>query len=161
MTTRTIILALFILTGVAASAFAYQGGCPGAGHYQDIMTDLSPDQREKVQKLTDAHHEQLFALQKDIAAKVSEMDALFTVVPPDKASIARLTDEINALQAKRNKLNAEYRVSLTEVTGKPLPRDSKNGQANPCTGRFSGCGATSSGAPGAGASSGVPAPQGS
>jgi zinc resistance-associated protein len=146
MNTKTLILTLFILVMAAAGLQAYQGGCPGTGHYQDFMAGLSPEQQEKVQKLTDAHHEQLFALQKDLSAKHAEMEALLAVVPPDKAAISTLMDDVNALQAKKNALNADYRISLTEITGKPLPLDSGKGcgPASPCPGRTTGCGAPSS-----------------
>jgi zinc resistance-associated protein len=159
MTTKSLILTLFILIMAAAGVQAYQGGSPGAGHYQDFMAGLSPEQQEKVQKLTDAHHEQLFALQKDLNAKHAEMEALLAVVPPDKAAISTLMGDVNTLQAKKNALNAEYRISLTEITGKPLPLDSgkRCGPETPCPGQTTGCGAPSSGAQsGPGATSGTP-----
>lgn len=157
MTSKSLILTLFILIVAAAGLQAAQGGCPGTGHYQDFMAGLSPEQQEKVKKLTDAHHEQLFALQKELKAKHAEMEALLAVVPPDKAAVSKIMDQVNALQAKKNTLNTDYRISLTEITGKPLPRDSGQGcgPTPPCLG--AGCGAPSSDAPsGVGATSGKP-----
>ena len=156
---KHLILALTLVLALAAGAQAYRGGCPGQGHYQDFMAGLSPEQQEKVQKLTDAHHEQLFALQKDLDAKQAEMEAPLAVVPPDKAAISTLMGDVNTLQAKKNALNAEYRISLTEITGKPLPLDSgkRCGPETPCPGQTTGCGAPSSGAQsGPGATSGTP-----
>ena len=66
---RHLILALLLVLALAAGVQAYQGGCPGQGHYQDFMSGLTPEQQEKVQKLTDAHHEELFTLQKELKAK--------------------------------------------------------------------------------------------
>ena len=73
MYARHLILSLLLVLILAAGVQAYQGGCPGQGHYQDFMSGLTPEQQEKVQKLTDAHHEQLFALNKELKAKHEAM----------------------------------------------------------------------------------------
>lgn len=140
MYARHLILSLLLVLILAAGVQAYQGGCPGQGHYQDFMSGLTPEQQEKVQKLTDAHHEQLFALNKELKAKHEAMEALFAAVPVDKAAVDKAMAEVNELQAKKAKLNADYRVGLTEITGKPVQMESKG-----CQGA-AGCGANSSGA---------------
>ena len=138
---RTIILSLLLVLALAAGAQAYKGGCPGQGHYQDFMSGLTPEQQEKVQKLTDTHHEELFALHKELKARHEAMEALFSAVPADKAAIDKAVAEVNELQAKKAKLNADYRVQLSEITGKPVPMESGKG-----CGAAAGCGANSSGA---------------
>ena len=138
---RHLILPLLLVLILAAGAQAYKGGCPGQGHYQDLMSGLTPEQQEKVQKLTDAHHEQLFALNKELKARHEAMEALFAAVPVDKAAVVKAMAEVNELQAKKGKLNADYRIGLTEITGKPVPSESQRG----CAGA-AGCGAYSSGA---------------
>ena len=149
MNGKHLILALLVLMMLGANAWAYQGMKPGTGHYQGFMADLSQEQQGKIQKLTDAHHEQLFGLQKELNAKQAEMDALLAVAPPDRAAILKLVDDMNALQAKKNILNIEYRIDLTEITGKPLPMNSGKGHgpAAPCPGQMPGPGAPSSGTP--------------
>lgn len=140
------ILAMALVLAVAAGVQAYSGGCPGQGHYQDFMSELTPEQQEKIQKVTDVHHEQLFALQKEMKTKHEAMEALFATVPADKSAIDKAVAELTELQAKKAKLNADYRVELSEIAGKPIPLDSGRG-----CGARSGCGATSSGAqPGTG-----------
>lgn len=141
MYARHLILSLLLVLILAAGAQAYKGGCPGQGHYQDFMSGLTPEQQEKVQKLTDVHHEQLFALHKELKAKHEAMEALFAAVPVDKAAVDKAMAEVNELQAKKAKLNADYRIELTEITGKPVPLESQRG----CAGA-AGCGANSSGA---------------
>ncbi|GAB6113642.1 periplasmic heavy metal sensor [Desulfomicrobium salsuginis] len=141
MYARHLILSLLLVLILAAGAQAYKGGCPGQGHYQDFMSGLTPEQQEKVQKLTDVHHEQLFALHKELKAKHDAMEALFAAVPVDKAAVDKAMAEVNELQAKKAKLNADYRIELTEITGKPVPLESQRG----CAGA-AGCGAYSSGA---------------
>ena len=138
---RHLILSLLLVLILAAGAQAYKGGCPGQGHYQDFMSGLTPEQQEKVQKLTDVHHEQLFALHKELKAKHEAMETLFAAVPVDKAAVDKAMAEVNELQAKKAKLNADYRIELTEITGKPVPLESQRG----CAGA-AGCGAYSSGA---------------
>ena len=56
------------------------------------------------------------------------------------AAVDKAMAEVNELQAKKAKLNADYRVGLTEITGKPVQMESKG-----CQGA-AGCGANSSGA---------------
>lgn len=141
MYARHLILSLLLVLILAAGAQAYKGGCPGQGHYQDFMSGLTPEQQEKVQKLTDVHHEQLFALHKELKAKHEAMEALFAAVPVNKAAVDKAMAEVNELQAKKAKLNADYRIELTEITGKPVPLESQRG----CAGA-AGCGANSSGA---------------
>lgn len=136
---RTAILSLLLTLFLAGGVQAYKGGCPGQGHYQDFMSGLSPEQQEKVKILTDAHHEQLFALNKELKARHEAMEALFDAVPADKAAIDKAVAEVSAVQAQKAKLNADYRVELAEVAGKPVPKESGNGCG-------AGCGAYSSGA---------------
>ena len=69
------------------------------------------------------------------------MEALFAAVPVNKAAVDKAMAEVNELQAKKAKLNADYRIELTEITGKPVPLESQRG----CAGA-AGCGANSSGA---------------
>ena len=155
MNHRNLILALLLVLALAAGVQAYQGGCPGQGHYQDFMSGLTPEQQEKIQKLTDTHHEELFTLQKELKAKHDAMEALFAAVPADKAAIEKAVAELNELQAKKAKLNADYRVELSEIAGKPVPLESGRG-----CGPKAQCGATSSGVtPGAGPAPCCPATQ--
>lgn len=150
---KHLILALTLVLALAAGAQAYRGGCPGQGHYQDFMSGLTPEQQQKVQALTDEHHEKLFALHKELLAKHQAMESLFSATPADKAAIDKAVSEVSALQAQKDKLNADYRVALSEVAGKPVPFDSGRG-----CGRMAGCGAPSSGAsPGTGSASCCPA----
>ena len=119
------------------------------------MSGLTPEQQQKVQALTDEHHEKLFALHKELLAKHEAMESLFAATPTDKAAIDKAVAEVSELQAKKEKLNADYRVELTEIAGKPVPIESGRG-----CGRMSGCGAHSSGAtPGVGSAPGCPAAQ--
>lgn len=140
-----LILSLAMILVLASGVQAYQGGCPGQRHYEDFMSGLTPEQQEKVQKLTDTHHEQLFALHKELKAKHQAMEALFAAVPADKAAIDKAVAEMSELQAKKDKLNADFRVGLSEITGKPVPLGSGRG-----CGAKAQCGPTSSGAPYAG-----------
>jgi zinc resistance-associated protein len=150
---KHLILALTLVLALAAGAQAYRGGCPGQGHYQDFMSGLTPEQQQKVKSLTDKHHEELFALNKELVAKHEAMEALFAATPADKAAIDKAVTELSALQAKKDKLNADYRVDLSEAAGKPVPLDTGRG-----CGRKAGCGAYSSGAsPGAGSAPCCPA----
>jgi len=150
MHVKHLIIALTLVLALAAGAQAYKGGCPGQGHYQDFMSGLTPEQQQNVQALTDEHHKELFALHKELLARHEAMEALFAATPADKA-----VTEVSELQAKKTKLNADYRVELTEIAGKPVPIESGKG-----CGRMSGCGANSSGAtPGAGSAPGCPAAQ--
>ncbi|PKN42416.1 MAG: hypothetical protein CVU60_06960 [Deltaproteobacteria bacterium HGW-Deltaproteobacteria-18] len=152
---KHLILALTLVLALAAGAQAYKSGCPGQGHYQDFMSGLTPEQQQKVQELTDVHHKELFALHKEILAKHKAMEALFAATPADKTAIDKAVAEVSELQAKKERLNADYRVELTEIAGKPGPLESGRG----CGGN-SGCGAHSSGAsPDAGSSPGCPAAQ--
>lgn len=138
---KTLILSLLLVLFLAAGVQAYKGGCPGQGHYQDFMSGLTPEQQEKVRKLTDTHHEELFALHKELKARHEAMEALFSAVPADKAAIDKAVAEVSELQAKKAKLNADYRVQLSEIAGKPVPMESGRG-----CGAAAGCGANSSGA---------------
>lgn len=138
---RHLILLLILVLALAAGAQAYRGGCPGQGHYQDFMSSLTPEQQQKVQALTDEHHKELFELQKELVAKHEAMESLFAATPADKAAIDKAVSEVSQLQAKKAKLNADYRVALGEIAGKPVPFESGKG-----CGRMSGCGAYSSGA---------------
>jgi Spy/CpxP family protein refolding chaperone len=152
---KHLIIALTLVLALAAGAQAYKGGCPGQGHYQDFMSGLTPEQQQKVQALTDEHHKELFALHKELLARHDAMEALFAATPTDKSAIDKAVAEVSELQAKKAKLNADYRVELTEIAGKPVPIESGRG-----CGRMSGCGANSSGAtPGAGSAPGCPAAQ--
>lgn len=142
---KQLLLTLLLVLVAVAAVQAYQGGCPGQGHYQDFMSGLTPEQQQKVQQLTDAHHEQLFALQKEIKTKHEAMETLFAATPVDKAAVDKAVAELNDLQAKKAQLNADYRLALTEATGKPVPMES----GRPCGAGTSGkCGA-SAGCPGA------------
>lgn len=138
---KNLILAFALVLILAVGAQAYMGGCPGQGHYQDFMSGLTPEQQEKVRTLTDAHHEQLFTLQKELKARHEAMEALFAASPADKAAIDKAVAELNELQAKKAKLNADYRVELSEIAGKPVPPESGQG-----CGQRAQCGAPSSGA---------------
>lgn len=152
---KHLIIALTLVLALAAGAQAYKSGCPGQGHYQDFMSGLTPEQQQKVQELTDVHHKELFALHKELLAKHEAMEALFAATPADKDAIDKAVTEVSELQAKKEKLNADYRVGLNEIAGKPVPLESGKG-----CGRMSGCGAHSSGAtPGAGSTPGCPAAQ--
>ncbi len=150
---KNLILALLLVLVLAAGVQAYNGGCPGQGHYQDFMSSLTPEQQEKVQKLTDAHHEELFSLQKELKAKHEAMEALFAAVPADKAAIEKAVAELNGLQAKKAKLNADYRVELSEIAGKPVPLESGRGCGPNAQDGSSSSGAT----PGAGSAPCCPA----
>ncbi|GAB1409531.1 hypothetical protein MASR1M90_06850 [Desulfovibrionales bacterium] len=145
MYTRTLLLALTLLLGTAAGASAYPGH-QWQRQYQDFASDLTPEQQAQVQQLTDTHHEQLFALNKELETKAKAMEVLFAVFPPDKAALGALLAEINALQIQRTKLNVDYRLNLMEVAGKPVPaRTDKGygpgagcmGQGSPCPGAAS------------------------
>ena len=138
---KNLILALALVLILAVGAQAYMGGCPGQGHYQDFMSGLTPEQQEKVRTLTDTHHEQLFSLQKELKARHEAMEALFVASPADKAAIDKAVAELNELQAKKARLNADYRVALSEIAGKPVPLESGRG-----CGQRAQCGALSSGA---------------
>ncbi|MBU4525877.1 MAG: periplasmic heavy metal sensor [Desulfomicrobium sp.] len=138
---KHIILLLTLVLALAAGAQAYRGGCPGQGHYQDFMSGLTPEQQQKVQALTDEHHKELFALQKELVTKHEAMENLFAASPADKAAIDNAVSEVSGLQAKKAQLNADYRVELAEIAGKPVPFESGRG-----CGRKGGCGAYSSGA---------------
>ncbi len=142
---KNLIIALAMVLALASGVQAFQGGCPGQGHYQDFMSGLTPEQQEKVQKLTDTHHEQLFALHKELKARHQAMESLFAAVPADRAAIDKAVAEVSELQGKKDKLNADYRVELSEIAGKPVPLDSGRG----CGARAQ-CGPPSSGAPSAG-----------
>jgi len=153
MHVKHLILALTLVLALAAGAQAYKGGCPGQGHYQDFMSGLTPEQQQKVQELTDKHHEELFALHKELLAKHEAMEALFAATPADKAAIDKAVAEVSALQAQKERLNADYRVALSEAAGKPVPLGSGRG-----CGRMAGHGAHSSGAaPGSGSGPCCPA----
>lgn len=122
MKLKTLLLTALILT-MSTGVYAYRGGgCPGQEHYEGFMSGLTAEQQEKVKAVTDKHHEQLFALQKELQAKHEAMETLFAATPADKAAIQSLVKEINALQAKKVELNTEYRLELQEAAGKPLPR---------------------------------------
>jgi hypothetical protein len=138
---RIAILSLLLTLFLAGGVQAYKGGCPGQGHGQDFMSGLSPEQQEKVRKLTDTHHEELFALNKELKARHEAMEALFEAVPADKAAIDKAVAEVTEVQAKKARLNADYRVALAEIAGKPFPKESGKG-----CGAGAGCGAYSSGA---------------
>ncbi|NLW80745.1 MAG: periplasmic heavy metal sensor [Desulfovibrionales bacterium] len=138
---RNLIPALVLTLALVAGAQAFQGGCPGQGHYQDFMSSLTPEQQEKVRKATDIHHERLFALHKELSAKHQAMENLFASTPVDQKSLDKIMAEVNELQANKNKLNADYRLELSEITGKPVLFESGRG----CGPRPQ-CRATSSGA---------------
>lgn len=138
---KHLILLLTMVLALAAGAQAYKGGSPGQGHYQDFMSGLTPEQQQKIQALTDEHHKELFALHKELVAKHEAMEVLFAAAPADKAAIDKAVSEVSELQAKKAKLNADYRVELAEIAGKPVPFESGRG-----CGRMAGCGAYSSGA---------------
>lgn len=137
---KNLILAFFLVLVVTASAQAYKGGCPGQAHYQDFMSGLTPEQQEKVNALTEVHHKELFALQKELKVKHDAMEALFAAVPADKTAVDKAVAEVNELQAQKARLNAEYRVQLSEIAGKPVPMQSGKG-----CGYKGRCGAYSSG----------------
>lgn len=146
MYAKSFILAVTVLMSVAVHAWAYQNGCPGTGHYRGFMDGLAPARQEKVQEITGAHHEQLFALHQELEAQVVAMDALLAVVPPDTAAIATLNHEINTVQAKKNTLNTDYRIQLVEILGSPLPKNTSGrcGSVAPCPGWMPGRGQSAS-----------------
>jgi len=123
MRLKTLLLAIGIVLAAAVGLQAGKGGCPGQGHYEDFMSGLTPEQTKQVKELTDTHHEALFALQKELGAKHEEMETLFNATPPDKAAIDAAVTKVNELQAKKATVNANYRLALTEITGKPIPTD--------------------------------------
>ena len=132
---KPFLLSILLIITVAGGVSAYQNGCPGQGHYQDFMSDLTPEQQGKVKELTDTHHEKLFALQKEIKERHAAMEALFAKAPVDKPAVDKAVADLSKLQAEKSKLNADYRVALTEITGKPLPLESDCGRGKGCGAR--------------------------
>lgn len=151
---KHLILALLLVLALAPGVQAFRGGCPGQDHYQDFMSGLTSEQQEKVQTLTDTHHEQLFALHRELQARHQAMEALFAAVPADKAAIDKAVAEVSELQTKKNRLNSDYRLELSEIAGKPVPLGSGRG----CGARAQ-CGPPSSGAQGAGSATCCPPAQ--
>lgn len=122
MKLKTFLLTALILT-MSTGAYAYRGGgCPGQDHYEGFMSGLTAEQQEKVRAVTDKHHEQLFALQKELETKYEAKETLFAATPVDKGAIQKLDKEISVLQEKKLELNTTYRMDLQEAAGKPLPR---------------------------------------
>lgn len=132
---KPLFLSVVLVLMASGGLYAYQSTCPGQGHYQDVLSDLNPEQQAAVKTLTDTHHTRLFALQKEIRTSHAAMEALFATTPVDKTAVDKAVAKLSELQAQKAQLNADYRIALTQITGKPLPLNAECTTGRPCGAR--------------------------
>ena len=97
-----------LLAGFAANAQAGERGPkakgegPKAGKPMGPPADLNltPEQKQKMDKIHEAASKQAEPLHKEMAAKMKEMQPLWAVDKPDRAAIERKHAEMSAIQNK-------------------------------------------------------------
>ena len=101
-------IATLLLAGFATHAAAGERGskakaeAPKAGKPMGPLADLNltSEQRQKLDQIHEAAAKQAEPLHKELAAKMKEMESLWTVDKPDKTAIERKHAEMNALNSK-------------------------------------------------------------
>ncbi len=109
-----------LLFGIASSAEAAEraakakGETPKAGKPMGPWADLNltPEQKQKMDQIHEAAAKQAEPLQKELAAKMKEMQALWAVEKPDKAAIERKHAEMNAINSKLWAIHIDSKLQI-------------------------------------------------
>jgi Spy/CpxP family protein refolding chaperone len=115
---RTLAVALMLVAGLAAPASAQGPGGRGKGARMGKAMgpmaglNLSAEQKQKVDQLHEAAAKQAEPIQKEMAAKAKEMQALWAVEKPDRAAIERKHGEMAALQSKLWGIHIDTRLQV-------------------------------------------------
>jgi Spy/CpxP family protein refolding chaperone len=105
---RIVGVTALLLAGFAANAQAGERGPkakgegPKAGKPMGPLADLNltPEQKQKMDKIHEAASKQAEPLHKEMVAKMKEMQPLWAVDKPDRAAIERKHAEMSAIQNK-------------------------------------------------------------
>jgi len=106
------LVAVTCLVALSAVAFAGPRGGKGQGHYQ-----LSAEQRASIQKIVDAHQDQLYDLREKIWAKHTELQALSNSGKAEKADIQALVNDISKLRDSLHKERLAIGADIEKQTG--------------------------------------------
>ena len=77
--------------------------------------NLSAEQKQKIDQLHEAAAKQAEPIQKEMAAKAKEMQALWAVDKPDRAAIERKHGEMAALQSKLWGIHIDTRLQINAL----------------------------------------------
>ena len=126
-------LAILILSGlVAAPVFAggmyyycpygsgpgnYGPGTYGPGNYgpNPYVSNITPEQREQMDKLTKAFFDETDELRKNLWTKSRDLDALMAASAPDEAKAMALQKEISDLKATLSQKRLEYQLQVKKI----------------------------------------------
>lgn len=116
---RIFAIAALLSAGVATSAQAGPHGPKGAGPkagkgMMGPMADLNltPEQKQKIDQIHDVAVKQAEPLQKELGAKMKELQALWTAEKPDKAAIERKHDEMNPIHTKLRNVHIDSKLQI-------------------------------------------------
>jgi Spy/CpxP family protein refolding chaperone len=107
-----------MVIGVAAPASAQGPGPKGKGAKMGkpmgpmAGLNLSAEQKQKFDQIHEAAAKQAEPIQKEMAAKAKEMQALWAVDKPDRAAIERKHGEMAALQSKLWGIHIDTRLQI-------------------------------------------------
>jgi Spy/CpxP family protein refolding chaperone len=115
---RTLAVAVVLVAGLAAPAWAQGPGGRGKGARMGkamgpmAALNLSAEQKQKIDQLHETAAKQAEPIQKEMAAKAQEMQALWAVEKPDRAAIERKHGEMAALQSKLWGIHIDTRLQV-------------------------------------------------
>ncbi len=91
-----------------------KGEGPKAGKPMGPFADLNlkPEQKQKIDQIHEAAAKQAEPLEKEMAAKMKEMQALWTVDKPDKAAIERKHAEMSAITSKLWSIHIDSKLQI-------------------------------------------------
>lgn len=81
----------------------------------NIIPDLTPEQKEKIQSLRVQHQKESLQLANEIREKRAQLRTLEQVEKPNLKAINSKIDELTSLQNKKFKMNAEHRAKVRSL----------------------------------------------
>ncbi len=113
---RTLAIAALLMTATSAQAGPHgpKGDGPKAGGPMADL-NLTPEQKQKIEQIHAAAVKQAEPLQKELGAKMKELQALWAVDKPDKAAIERKHDEMNPIFAKLRNIYIDSKLQIHAV----------------------------------------------
>jgi Spy/CpxP family protein refolding chaperone len=115
---RNVVVVALMVIGLGAPASAQGPGPKGKGAKMGkgmgpmAGLNLSAEQKQKIDQLHEAAAKQAEPIQKEMAAKAKEMQALWAVDKPDRAAIERKHGEMAALQSKLWGIHIDTRLQI-------------------------------------------------
>ena len=137
----TIITTALVISMIAASAFAWghgrgqgRGNCQG--YNSPVMESLTQDQKDQLSTLRQEFIDQTYELRSGKMAKMQEMKMLLETSSPDRAKLAKLSDDILALQKELRDKRIDHILKVKEIA----PELASMGMGRGGFGKGSGCG---------------------